>query len=51
MLQNVSGRDIHMRTYVVYGAQNVITKSTVNQPMGMAIQGGTNEYKQRTTKQ
>ncbi len=29
MLENVSGSEIHTRMCVVYGAQNVIAKSTV----------------------
>ncbi len=31
MLENVSGSKIHVRMCTVYGTQNVITKSTVNQ--------------------
>ncbi len=31
MLENDSDSEIHMRKWVVYGAQNVITKLTVNQ--------------------
>ncbi len=30
-LENASGSEIHMRICVVYGSQNVITKSTVTQ--------------------
>ncbi len=47
-LENVTGREIHIKMCVVCGMQKVIAKSTV-EPMGTEIQDG-NKYEQKTSK-